>query len=123
MEGVFNRFSILKDRKLQVAGDLSGGEQQILSIGRGMMAKPALMMLDEPSLGLAPKIVAEVFDIVMQLKKDGYSILLSEQNAHKALQIADHGYVFEKGQIVLKGSAEELRKNEKVQQAYLGGFV
>ena len=123
MDDVCNRFSILKDRKIQVAGNLSGGEQQILSIGRGMMAKPELMMLDEPSLGLAPKIVAEVFDIVIELKREGYSILLSEQNAHKALQIADHGYVFEKGRIVLKGSAEDLRKNEKVQHAYLGGFV
>jgi branched-chain amino acid transport system ATP-binding protein len=123
MENVFRRFPILKERRRQEAATLSGGQQQILSIGRGLMAKPKLMMLDEPSLGLAPVIIVEVFDIIRELNKDGYSILLSEQNARKALQVADRGYVFEKGRIVLSGTAEELERNEKVHHAYLGGHI
>jgi len=123
MEKVFQRFPILQERHRQEAGTLSGGQQQILSIARGLMAKPKLMMLDEPSLGLAPVIITEVFDIIKELNRDGYTILLSEQNARKALQVADRGYVFEKGRIVLSGDAGDLEKNEKVHHAYLGGHL
>lgn len=123
MERVFKRFPILKERRLQLAGKLSGGQQQILSIGRGLMAKPNLLMLDEPSLGLAPVIIDSVFKIIEELNKEGYSILLSEQNIRKALQVADRGYIFEKGQIVLSGLAKELGKNIKVKDAYLGGHI
>lgn len=121
MERVFKKFPILEDRRMQMAGTLSGGQQQILSIGRGLMAKPKLLMLDEPSIGLAPVIVSQVFEIISELNKEGYSILLSEQNAKKALQIADRGYVFEKGKVVLHGLKEELENNEEIHNAYFGG--
>jgi branched-chain amino acid transport system ATP-binding protein len=123
MEKVFKRFPILEERSGQMAGKLSGGQQQILSIGRGLMANPKLLMLDEPSLGLSPVMVSTVFDIIKELNQEGYSILLSEQNAHKALQLANRGYVFERGQVVLSGSVEELNKDTKVHQAYLGGYI
>ena len=114
-------FPILWKRKEQVAGTLSGGEQQMLSIGRALMASPSLLMLDEPSLGLAPLIVNEVFRIIGGLADDRHTILLAEQNVKKTLQYAERGYVFETGKIVLKGSARELMQNEAVIEAYLGG--
>jgi len=114
-------FPILWKRKEQVAGTLSGGEQQMLSIGRALMASPSLLMLDEPSLGLAPLVVNEVFRIIGSLADDRHTILLAEQNVKKTLQYAERGYVFETGKIVLKGSARELMQNEAVIEAYLGG--
>jgi branched-chain amino acid transport system ATP-binding protein len=114
-------FPILWKRKEQVAGTLSGGEQQMLSIGRALMASPSLLMLDEPSLGLAPLVVDEVFRIIGGLADNRQTILLAEQNAKKTLQYAERGYVFETGKIVLKGSARELMQNEAVIEAYLGG--
>lgn len=123
LERVFTWFPVLKDRIRQMGGTLSGGERQMLSIARGLMSNPKLMMLDEPSLGLSPVLVEELFNIIIELKKSGYTILLSEQNARKALQCAHRGYAFEKGNIVLYGSAHELASNPKVRQAYLGGVV
>lgn len=119
---VFDRFPILTDRRNQAAGTLSGGEQQVLAIARALMAVPKLILMDEPSLGLAPLLVNEVFDIIVNLKKEGQTILLTEQNARKALQCADRGYVFELGNIVLQGTAQELASNPGVRQAYLGGI-
>ncbi|MDI3327349.1 MAG: ABC transporter ATP-binding protein [Alicyclobacillaceae bacterium] len=113
-------FPILKERRTQRASTLSGGEQQMLTIARGLMSKPKLLLLDEPSLGLAPKIIQEVFQLVKELKKMGYSILLVEQLANQALHIADKGYVLEQGKIILSGSGEELRKDPNVKEAYLG---
>lgn len=121
LERVFERFPRLQERSKQVAGTLSGGEQQMLSIGRGLMSSPKLMMLDEPSLGLAPVVVEEVIDIIVNLNKEGYTILLSEQNAHKALGCAHQGYVFETGEIVLSGTPQELANDARVRDAYLGG--
>ncbi len=118
---VFDRFPVLAKRKNQLAGTLSGGEQQMLAIGRALMGSPKLLLMDEPSLGLAPLVVIELFHIVEDLNKEGYTILLSEQNAQKALQFADRAYVFEVGRIVLEGTAQELASNPKVRQAYLGG--
>jgi len=118
---VFQRFPILRERCKQMAETLSGGEQQMLSIGRGLMSAPKLLMLDEPSLGLAPVVVEEIFEIMIELNKEGYSILLSEQNAHKALECAHHGCVFETGSIVLSGTAQELSVDPRVRAAYLGG--
>jgi branched-chain amino acid transport system ATP-binding protein len=117
---VYDLFPILMDRRDQVAGTLSGGEQQMLAIGRALMARPKLIMLDEPSMGLAPIIVKNIFEIIVQLRKDGHTILLVEQNARAALGIADRGYVLETGQIVLEGTSEELFNNNDVQRAYLG---
>jgi branched-chain amino acid transport system ATP-binding protein len=117
---VYDLFPILRDRRDQVAGTLSGGEQQMLAIGRALMARPKLIMLDEPSMGLAPIIVKTIFEIIIQLRKDGHTILLVEQNARAALGIADRGYVLETGQIVLEGTSEELFNNNDVQRAYLG---
>jgi branched-chain amino acid transport system ATP-binding protein len=117
------RFPVLKERTKQMAGTLSGGEQQMLSIARGLMSTPKLMMLDEPSLGLAPALVKKLFKTIVELNRSGYTILLSEQNARQALQCAQRGYVFETGNIVLSGSVQELRNNRRVQQAYLGGSV
>jgi branched-chain amino acid transport system ATP-binding protein len=114
-------FPILWRRKNQAAGTLSGGEQQMLSIGRALMASPALLMLDEPSLGLAPLIVNEVFKIIGGLAGERHTILLAEQNAKKALQYAKRGYVFETGEIVLEGDSQELMRNDAVITAYLGG--
>jgi len=119
-ERIFNYFPILEERKNQLAGTLSGGEQQILAVGRGLMAKPKLLLLDEPSLGLAPKIVSEIFSIIKNLKKEGITVLLVEQNARKALEISDRGYVLVTGSILLHGTSEELQNDENVKKLYLG---
>jgi branched-chain amino acid transport system ATP-binding protein len=119
LQHVFGRFPILEDRQRQLAGTLSGGERQMVAIGRALMSSPKLLMLDEPSLGLAPKIVAEVFNIIGDLKKSGYTILLSEQNAKKTLQSADRAYVLQTGRLILQGAGKELLDNEDVQRAYL----
>ena len=120
VERIFKYFPILKERKNQPAGTLSGGEQQILAIGRGLMGKPKLLLLDEPSLGLAPKIVTEVFLIIKDLRKKDITVLLVEQNARKALDISDRGYVLVTGNILLSGTSKELSKNENVKKLYLG---
>ena len=116
---VFERFPLLEARQRQLAGTLSGGERQMVAIGRALMSAPKLLMLDEPSLGLAPKMVAEVFSIVVDLKKSGYTILLAEQNARKTLQCADRAYVLQTGSLILQGTGEELLNNVDVQKAYL----
>lgn len=121
MEEVFERFPRLKERRNQVAGTLSGGEQQMLAIGRALMSKPKMIMLDEPSMGLAPILVEQIFDIIKELNEAGTTILLVEQNANMALSIAHRGYVLESGKIVLSGSGEELLASEEVKKAYLGG--
>jgi branched-chain amino acid transport system ATP-binding protein len=121
LKKVFETFPILEKRTKQSAGTLSGGEQQMLSIGRALMGSPKILMLDEPSLGLAPIVVNEVFQSIGQLAGGGYTILLSEQNAKKALDYASRGYVFETGRIVLEGNSEELKRNPAVVEAYLGG--
>lgn len=121
LDTVFRMFPILQQRQRQLGQTLSGGEQQMLALGRALMARPKLFMMDEPSLGLAPKLVNEVFTRIMELKSVDVAILLVEQNARKALQLADRGYVLEIGEIVLVGSGEELRSSEKVREAYLGG--
>ncbi|WP_041428487.1 ATP-binding cassette domain-containing protein [Pseudothermotoga sp.] len=121
MEFVFSLFPRLKERVNQKGGTLSGGEQQMLAIGRALMSKPDLLMLDEPSLGLAPIIVEELFEIIQKIHKEGKTILLIEQNAYAALNIADYAYVVETGRIVLHGNGKELLNNEKVKYAYLGG--
>ncbi|NLY89909.1 MAG: ABC transporter ATP-binding protein [Firmicutes bacterium] len=120
LERVFELFPRLKERKNQPAGTLSGGEQQMLAIGRGLMARPRLLLLDEPSMGLAPLLVKEIFAIIREINAAGTTILLVEQNAHMALSIAQSGYVLETGEIVLSGSAAELVRNEEVRKAYLG---
>jgi branched-chain amino acid transport system ATP-binding protein len=120
MERVFMLFPILKTRSKQLAGTLSGGEQQMLAVGRGLMARPTLMLLDEPSLGLAPLIVQEIFKILADLRRDGTTILLVEQNARAALRLADRGYVLENGRVVLTGTAAELAADGDLQRAYLG---
>ena len=121
LEQVYELFPRLKERQRQVAGTLSGGEQQMLAMGRALMSKPRLMMLDEPSMGLAPILVEQVFDIIRSLHRAGTTILLVEQNAQMALSIADRAYVLENGQITLSGTGAELIRSEKVQKAYLGG--
>ena len=121
LEMVFNYFPRLKERRKQVAGTLSGGEQQMLAMSRALMSHPKLMMLDEPSMGLAPIIVDQVFGIIKELHKSGTTILLVEQNARKALQIADRAYVLETGSITLEGTGPELAKSDEVHKAYLGG--
>ncbi|MDI6852376.1 MAG: ABC transporter ATP-binding protein [Deltaproteobacteria bacterium] len=120
LEEVKERFPILRDRAHQAAGTLSGGEQQILAIGRALMARPKLLMLDEPSMGLAPRMVAQVYAILRKLKADGTTILLVEQNARAALKLADRGYVIETGRIILQGPAAELQEDPEMQRAYLG---
>ncbi len=119
-EKMFELFPILKERANQKAGTLSGGEQQMLAIARALMSEPELLMLDEPSLGLAPLIVAEVFDILKELNKQGRTILLVEQNAAQALKLADYGYVLENGTIALEGEAKGLLENDEVRKRYLG---
>ncbi len=119
IEVEIERFPILRERFHQKAGLLSGGEQQMLAIARSMMAAPSLLLLDEPSLGLAPLVVDKVFDLLADLKRMGLTILLVEQNAERALEIADHGYVLQSGQIVLEGTGPDLAQNELVKQAYL----
>ncbi len=121
MKRVFELFPRLEERQKQQAGTLSGGEQQMLAIGRGLMSNPTLMLLDEPSMGLAPLLVKEIFAIVKEINEAGTTILLVEQNAHMALSIASKGYVLETGQIVLSGKASDLANNEQVKKAYLGG--
>ncbi len=120
-ERVFEQFPRLKERRRQIAGTLSGGEQQMLAMGRALMSKPKLLMLDEPSMGLAPILVEQVFDIISALHKAGTTILLVEQNAEMALSIADRAYVMETGRITLGGTGRELAASEEVQKAYLGG--
>jgi branched-chain amino acid transport system ATP-binding protein len=119
-ERVFTLFPRLKERVTQVAGTLSGGEQQMLATARALMARPRLLLMDEPSMGLAPVLVESVFDTIIEINKEGTTILLVEQNAHVALQVANRGYVLQTGEIVLSDSADGLRKNEMVQKAYLG---
>lgn len=121
LEEVFDRFPRLKERRKQLAGTLSGGEQQMLAIGRALMARPSLLLMDEPSMGLAPLLVKEIFEIIKDINSRGTTILLVEQNAHMALSIADKAYVIETGEIVLSGQAGELMKSEEVKKAYLGG--
>ncbi len=120
LERVYTHFPILAERRSQLAGTLSGGEQQMLAIGRALMARPKLMLLDEPSLGLAPKLVEEIFRIIREIHGSGTTVLLVEQNANKALSIADYGYVLETGKIALAGDSQELLRNDHVRRLYLG---
>ena len=121
MNKVYELFPRLLERKKQLSGTLSGGEQQMLAMGRALMAKPQLLLLDEPSMGLAPILVKQIFTIIEEINKTGTTILLVEQNANLALSIADRGYVVETGRIVLSGTAEELNASEEIKNAYLGG--
>ena len=121
LEMVYHHFPILRERSKQLAGTLSGGEQQMLAIGRALMSRPKILFLDEPSMGLAPILVQEIFDIINNINKSGTTILLVEQNANMALQIADRAYVMETGSIVLSGTGSELMKSEEIKKAYLGG--
>ncbi|HBT40058.1 MAG: ABC transporter related [Thermotoga sp. 50_1627] len=121
MEWIFSLFPVLKERLNQKGGTLSGGEQQMLAIGRALMSRPDLLMLDEPSLGLAPIIVEQLFEVIQKIHSEGKTILLIEQNAYAALNIADYAYVLETGRIVLQGTGKELLANEEVKRAYLGG--
>jgi len=123
LERIYSRFPVLKQREHQLAGTLSGGEQQMLAIGRALMARPKLIMLDEPSMGLAPLMVKEIFKIIVKLREEGNTVLLVEQNARGALKIANRGYVLETGRIILEGEAEALLANRDVQRAYLGRDV
>ncbi|HHS96833.1 MAG TPA: ABC transporter ATP-binding protein [Chloroflexi bacterium] len=121
MEWVFELFPRLKERAEQTGGTLSGGEQQMLAVARGLMAKPRLLLMDEPSMGLAPILVEEIFETIQEINKQGVTILLVEQNAHMALSVAHRGYVLETGLIQLEGTSQELRENPQVREAYLGG--
>jgi len=125
VEEVFGLFPILRERKDQPAGTLSGGEQQMLAIGRALMSRPKLLLLDEPSMGLAPRIVVQIFDVIKRLRDEGTMILLVEQNAKLALNLADRGYVLETGRIVLEGTGGELLQDREIERAYLGrrGFL
>ena len=118
---IYERFPILKERKIQDASTLSGGEQQMLAMGRALMSKPRLLLLDEPSMGLAPIFIKEIFNIIQEIQQQGTTVLLIEQNAKMALSIADRGYVIETGKIVLQGTGVELLASEEVKKAYLGG--
>jgi branched-chain amino acid transport system ATP-binding protein len=120
LDRVFRLFPVLKQREHQLAGTLSGGEQQMLAMGRSLMARPKLIMLDEPSMGLAPLMVREIFNIIVRIREEGNTVLLVEQNARSALKIANRGYVLETGRIILEGEAEDLLANKDVQRAYLG---
>lgn len=121
MEHVFHLFPRLKERATQRAGTMSGGEQQMLAIGRALMSKPRLLLMDEPTLGLAPLIIAQIFDIIQTIRSEGVTVFLVEQNANRALQIADRGYVLETGQLVLEDTGANLLRNDAVRKAYLGG--
>lgn len=121
MDKVFKRFPRLFERKTQLAGTLSGGEQQMLAMGRALMSRPRLLLLDEPSMGLAPLLVKEIFSIIKEINLTGTTILLVEQNAHMALSIANYAYVLETGRITIEGSAQELAQSEEIRKAYLGG--
>ncbi len=121
MEAVFERFPRLKERRRQLAGTLSGGEQQMLAMGRALMAKPKIMLMDEPSMGLSPLLVHEIFHIIEEINRQGTTVLLVEQNAKMALGIADRAYVLETGKITLEGTGEQLARDERVRKAYLGG--
>lgn len=120
LERVFTLFPRLKERRTQVAGTLSGGEQQMLATGRALMAHPRLLLMDEPSMGLAPVLVEDIFDTILEINKEGTTILLVEQNAQMALSVSDRGYVMQTGEIVLQDTAANLKENEMVQKAYLG---
>ena len=120
MKNVYDLFPRLKERSWQKAGTLSGGEQQMLAVGRALMVKPKVLMLDEPSLGLAPLLVKDIFDIIKEIHRQGNTILLVEQNAKKSLEVADYGYVIETGNLVLEGEGKSLLENDKVKEAYLG---
>jgi branched-chain amino acid transport system ATP-binding protein len=120
LDEVLGRFPLLRERYRQAAGSLSGGEQQMLTIGRALMSAPRLLLLDEPSLGLAPKIVRQIFDLITEIRAAGTAILLVEQNVKAALKVADHGYVMEGGRVALEGSAEALRADERIRATYLG---
>lgn len=122
LQHVYELFPRLYERKKQQAGTLSGGEQQMLAIGRGLLAKPKLLLLDEPSMGLAPLLVKTIFKVIEDINNEGTTILLVEQNAHMALTIANRAYVIETGKVVLSGSAQELRESDQVREAYLGGL-
>ena len=121
MEAVFERFPILKERKDQDAQTLSGGEQQMLAMGRALMSRPKLLLLDEPSMGLAPIFIREIFKIIQEIQKTGTTVLLIEQNAKMALSISNRAYVLETGSVVLSGTGQELLESDKIQKAYLGG--
>jgi branched-chain amino acid transport system ATP-binding protein len=123
LERIYQLFPVLQKRERQLAGTLSGGEQQMLAMGRALMARPALLMLDEPSMGLAPLVVKDIFDTIVRISREGSTVLLVEQNARGALKIAHRGYVLETGRIVLQGTSEELLANRDVQRAYLGRDV
>lgn len=120
-EQVFQKFPVLKERKNQDAATLSGGEQQMLAMGRALMSKPKLLLLDEPSMGLAPIFIKEIFSIIQEISQQGTTVLLIEQNAKMALSVADRGYVLETGKVVLSGTGSELLESEEVKKAYLGG--
>lgn len=120
-DAMYGLFPRIKEKRNQMAGTLSGGEQQMLAISRALMGEPRLLMLDEPSLGLAPKIVGEVFEIIVKLKEEGITILLVEQNAYAALKISDYAYVLENGKIVMEGDAKEMIGNDEIKKKYLGG--
>jgi len=119
-ENIYRKFPRLKERRKQLAGTMSGGEQQMLAMGRALMSKPDILLMDEPSMGLAPILVKEIFDTIVEVNKQGVTVLLVEQNAHMALSIADRAYVLETGKIVLEGNAKELLNHEDVKKAYLG---
>jgi len=123
LEEQYRRFPVLGERRRQAAGTLSGGEQQMLAIARGLLARPRILLLDEPSMGLAPLLVRQIFDMVAQIHREGTTILLVEQNARLALELSDHAYVLERGQIAVEGPSKELAADPRVQAAYLGGAV
>lgn len=120
LEATFKRFPALRSRRAQYAGSLSGGEQQMLAIGRALMSRPELLLMDEPSLGLAPKIVSEIFRIITRLKREGLTIFLVEQNVSAALTVADYFYVMERGRVIFEGTPDELRRNDVISNTYLG---
>jgi branched-chain amino acid transport system ATP-binding protein len=121
LQRLFDRFPILKERRRQAAGTLSGGEQQMLAISRALMSRPKLVMFDEPSLGLAPNIVERTFEIIQEIRREGVTVLMVEQNAYAALALCDRAYVLESGKVVLHGSGTELLEDPTVREAYLGG--